>query len=147
MIHFSPSFRAGTGPLAMGRNRILGQYSLGRDRTLGPGPGPDPWPWAGTGILASIPWAGTGPLAGIPYPCIPYTRLRGADSTDICVCILDDVIDDWLSVVTNHPFLRPICPYIFVLAYFSGYLVSMDQVSMGICGPGIGGPGIYGPGI
>ncbi len=53
-----------------------------------------------------------------------------------------------------RPFLRPICPYIFVLAYFSGYLVSMDQVSMdlvsmdqvsmGIYGPGIYGPGIYG---
>mgnify|MGYP000630077806 CR=1 FL=1 len=38
-----------------------------------------------------------------------------------------------------RPFLRPICPYIFVLAYFSGYLVSMDQVSMGICGPDIYG--------
>ena len=61
--------------------------------------------------------------------------------------MLDLVIDDRLSVVTNHPFLRPICPYIFVQAYFPAYLTSMDQVSIGICGPCIYGPGIYGPGI
>ena len=44
-----------------------------------PGPGPDPWPvFPGPGP-DPWPWAGTGPLAGIPYPCMPYTRLRGAD--------------------------------------------------------------------
>ena len=77
----------------------------------------------------------------------------------------------WLSIcqccqLLFHPFLRPICPYIFVLTYFSGYRVSMDQISMAFCGPdihgylwtrylwlsvdqlpmGICGPGIYGPG-
>ena len=78
----------------------------------------------------------------------------------------------WLSIcqccqLLFRPFLRPIYPYIFVLTFFSGYLVPMDQISVGVCGPdiygylwtkylwvsvdqvsmGIYGPGIYGAGI
>jgi len=62
-----------------------------------------------------------------------------------------------LSVVFR-PFLRPMYPDIFAQADFSGYLLSMVQVCMGICGPDIYeylwtrylwasstyGPGIYG---
>ena len=68
----------------------------------------------------------------------PNLTLSGTKSPNLCMYLSSCYRHISCQLYIRH-ILRPMYPYIFAQADFSGYLLSMDQVSMGICRPDIYG--------